>query len=129
MSGRVVHFEIPFDDGDRARAFYRGAFGWNINHVPDMGYTLVSTGPTSEQQGPTEPGYIGGGMLQRADFVQGPILIVDVDDIDGALAKVEQLGGKTVRGRQEVGQMGFAAYFKDPEGNLMGLWQNPPANG
>ena len=129
MSGRVVHFEIPFDDGDRARAFYREAFGWNINHVPDMGYTLVSTGPASGEQGPTEPGYIGGGMLQRVDFVEGPILIVDVDDIDGALAKVEQLGGKTVRGRQEVGQMGFAAYFKDPEGNLMGLWQNAPTNG
>ena len=28
MSGRVVHFEIPFDDGDRARAFYQEAFGW-----------------------------------------------------------------------------------------------------
>jgi predicted enzyme related to lactoylglutathione lyase len=30
MSGRVVHFEIPFDDGDRARAFYREAFGWQL---------------------------------------------------------------------------------------------------
>ena len=79
--------------------------------------------------GTDRAGYIGGGMLQRVDFVQGPILIVDVDDIDGALSKVEQLGGKTVRGRQEVGQMGFAAYFKDPEGNLMGLWQNAPTNG
>ncbi len=27
MSGRVVHFEIPYDDGDRARAFYAQAFG------------------------------------------------------------------------------------------------------
>ena len=34
------------------------------------------------------------------------------------------MGGKTVRGRQEAGQMGFAAYFKDCEGNLMGLWAN-----
>ena len=25
MTGRIVHFEIPFDDGDRARAFYRDA--------------------------------------------------------------------------------------------------------
>jgi predicted enzyme related to lactoylglutathione lyase len=30
MSGRVVHFEVPFDDGDRARAFYQNAFGWDI---------------------------------------------------------------------------------------------------
>jgi predicted enzyme related to lactoylglutathione lyase len=129
MSGRVVHFEIPFDDGDRARAFYQDAFGWNVMHMPDMGYTMVSTGPTAEQGPPLEPGYIGGGMMQRADFAQGPIITVDVDDIDAALAKVEELGGKTVRPRQEVGDMGFAAYFNDSEGNLMGLWQNAPQTG
>lgn len=129
MSGRVVHFEIPFDDGDRAREFYAKAFGWNITHVPDMDYTLVSTGPTSQEQGPTEPGYIGGGMLQRSELTQGPVITVDVDDIDATLAKVEQLGGKVVRPKAEVGQMGFSAYFNDPEGNLTGLWQNAPING
>jgi predicted enzyme related to lactoylglutathione lyase len=29
-----------------------------------------------------------------------------------------------VQGRQEVGDMGYAAYFKDTEGNTMGMWQN-----
>jgi|BarGraNGADG00312_2_1021985.scaffolds.fasta_scaffold33927_3 predicted enzyme related to lactoylglutathione lyase len=126
MGGRVVHFEIPFDDGDRARSFYQTAFGWSIMTMPEMGgYTLVSTGPTGEQ-GPSEPGYIGGGMMQRADGFRGPVITVDVDDIDASLAKVEELGGTTVRPRQEVGQMGFSAYFTDPEGNLMGLWQNAP---
>ena len=129
MSGRVVHFEIPFDDGDRARNFYESAFGWNITHLPDMDYTMVSTGPTSQEQGPTEPGYIGGGMLQRSELSQGPVITVEVDDIDATLAKVEQLGGKVVRAKTEVGQMGFSAYFNDPEGNLTGLWQNAPANG
>ena len=28
--GRVVHFEIPFDDADRARNFYRDVFDWQI---------------------------------------------------------------------------------------------------
>jgi uncharacterized protein len=129
MSGRVVHFEIPFDDGDRARDFYQKAFGWNITHLPDMDYTMVSTGPTSQEQGPTEPGYIGGGMLQRSELSRGPVITVDVDDIDATLAKVEQLGGKIVRPKAEVGQMGFAAYFNDPEGNLTGLWQSAPTNG
>jgi len=31
MSGKVVHFEIPFDDAERARKFYSEAFGWTIN--------------------------------------------------------------------------------------------------
>ncbi|MFP5371081.1 MAG: VOC family protein, partial [Actinomycetes bacterium] len=41
MSGRVVHFEIPFDDGDRARAFYKEAFDWQLMEMPEMGYTIV----------------------------------------------------------------------------------------
>ena len=123
MSGRVVHFEVPFDDGDRARSFYRGAFGWDLMAMPEMGYTMVATGPNGDQ-GPTEPGYIGGGMMPRDELFQGPIITVHVDDIEGALAKVEELGGKTVRPRQEIGGgMGATAYFTDPEGNLMGMWQ------
>ena len=128
MSGRVVHFEIPFDDGDRARAFYQTTFGWGLTPMPEMGYTMVSTGPMGDQ-GPAESGYIGGGMMQRSEPSQGPIITVDVDDIDATLAKVEELGGKIVRPRQEVGQMGFTAYFTDTEGNLTGLWQNAPQNG
>ncbi len=128
MNGRVVHFEVPFDDGDRARAFYQNAFGWDITPMPEMSYTLVSTGPSGEQ-GPTEPGYISGGMMDRDEVFKGPIITVAVDDIDGALAKVEEQGGKTVRPRQEMGEMGSIAYFTDTEGNLMGLWAMAPQNG
>jgi len=114
MSGRVVHFEVPFEDGDRARAFYQKTFGWSMIPMPETSYTMVSTGPTGEQ-GPSEPGYIGGGMTERDEVIRGPVITVDVDDIDATLATVEALGGKTVRPRQEVGQMGFTAYFTDPE--------------
>jgi predicted enzyme related to lactoylglutathione lyase len=124
MTGRVVHFEIPFDDGDRARSFYADAFGWNVMHMPDMGYTMVSTGPTDEQGPPSEPGFINGGMLQREAPVGSPVITVDVEDIDGTLEKIEKLGGTTVIAKQAVADMGFSAYFKDSEGNLLGLWQN-----
>jgi uncharacterized protein len=128
MSGRVVHFEVPFDDGDRARAFYQNAFGWDIIPMPEMGYTMVSTGPTGDR-GPSEPGYIGGGMMERSGEFRGPVITIDVDDIDKALIKVGELGGTTVRPRQDVGDMGFSAYFTDSEGNLMGLWQTAPQTG
>jgi len=29
-------------------AFYNGAFGWTIMAMPEMNYTMVSTGPTTE---------------------------------------------------------------------------------
>jgi predicted enzyme related to lactoylglutathione lyase len=124
MSGRVVHFEIPFDDGERARAFYREAFGWVINEIPDLRYSLVQTGPITEDGFPAEVGYIGGGMLKRESPTDRPVITIDVEDIDAALEKIESLGGMTVLGRQDVGEMGWAAYFKDVEGNLMGLWQS-----
>jgi predicted enzyme related to lactoylglutathione lyase len=121
MSGRVVHFEIPYDDKDRANAFYTEAFGWRLNGIPEMGYVLASTGPGDE--GPSEPGFINGGLLKRELPVGGPLVVVDVDDIDVALKQIETLGGTTVTAKQPVGDMGFAAYFKDTEGNVVGLWE------
>ena len=124
MTARVVHFEVPFDDADRARSFYREVFDWQIQSIPEMGYNMVSTGPTSDQGMPTEPGFIGGGMLQRQAPVTTPVITLQVDDIDAALVAVEKHGGKSLGDKMAVGDMGFAAYFNDSEGNLMGLWQN-----
>jgi uncharacterized protein len=124
MSGKVVHFEIPADDLGRAMDFYREAFGWNLNTMPEVNYTMVSTTATDEQGMPSEPGAINGGMLQRGEPVTTPVITVDVADIDNALKKIESLGGSTVLPKQSVMDMGFAAYFRDSEGNLMGLWQN-----
>ncbi len=126
MSDRVVHFEIPFDDGDRARRFYKEIFGWQVMEMPEMRYTMVSTGPSGDQ-GPTEPGYINGGMYARSDgAATGPVITIGVDSIDAVLARIGELGGQTVSGRTPVGDMGFAAYFTDPEGNVIGLWENAP---
>ena len=123
MSGRVVHFEIPFDDGDRARSFYKEAFGWQLQEMPGMGYTLVMTGPSGEQ-GPTEPGFVNGGMFDRTQgAATGPVVVVDVESIDVALERIGELGGATVAGKTPVGEMGFAAYVRDPEGNVIGLWE------
>ena len=123
MSGRVVHFEIPADDVGRAEEFYRSTFGWNLNAMPDMGYTMVSTTPTDDQGAPTDPGAINGGMMKRESPISTPVIVIDVDDIDKALETIGSSGGSTVQGKQSVMGMGFAAYFKDSEGNLMGLWQ------
>ena len=125
MSGRVVHFEIPYDDGTRAGAFYEKAFGWQLMPMPEMGYTLVMSGPSGDQ-GPTEPGFINGGMMQREGHFTAPNLVIDVDNLEDALKAVNEAGGSTVSEREAVGDMGFTAYFKDSEGNLVGLWETAP---
>jgi predicted enzyme related to lactoylglutathione lyase len=124
MSAQVVHFEVPFDDGERARSFYRDVFDWQIQEMPGMGYNLVSTGSVDDEGRPSGSGYIGGGMMQRGAPVIAPIVTLRVEDIDAALVAVEKHGGATVRGKSAIGGMGFAAYFTDSEGNVMGLWQD-----
>jgi uncharacterized protein len=121
--GRVVHFEIPFDDGDRARSFYKEAFDWQLQEMPGMDYTLVMSGPSTEQ-GPSEPGFINGGMFARSTGASSaPVVVVDVESIDVALERIGELGGTTVVGKTPVGPMGFTAYVQDPEGNVLGLWE------
>jgi uncharacterized protein len=120
---KVVHFEVPFDDGERATAFYREAFGWQLNSMPQMQYTLVTTTP-ADSRGRPAAGGINGGMLRRQGPITAPVITIGVDDIDEALARIEKLGGRVAIGRQPVGDMGFSAYVHDTEGNLIGLWQN-----
>ncbi len=124
MSGRVVHFEIPADDPARAHEFYRSAFGWSIDSMPGMEYAMVSTTPTDEHGAPSAPGAINGGMLARQAPVTSPVITIEVDDIDKVLETIGSLGGSSLREKQPVGDMGFAAYFTDSEGNVVGLWQN-----
>lgn len=123
MAGGVVHFEVPYDDADRARSFYADVFGWNIQPIPELEYNFVQTGPVDDTGVPTGAGYIGGGMFQRQDDISRPIITIDVEDMTAALAKIAEHGGAPVGEAQQVGDMGIAAYFTDSEGNLMGLWQ------
>jgi uncharacterized protein len=122
---RVVHFEIPVDDVDRAHAFYRTVFGWELQPMEDMSYTVVRTTPSDEQtQMPKEPGAINGGLTRRSSETPVPSVTMAVDSIDEALRMVEAEGGATVRPRTELPGMGAYAYFKDSEGNVCGLWEN-----
>jgi predicted enzyme related to lactoylglutathione lyase len=123
MAGEVVHFEVPADDLERAQSFYRDAFGWQLDPMPEMSYTIVTTTKVDDQGRPTEPGAINGGMMTRQRPFTGPVIVISVDDVDGALERVRELGGEMLQPRTAVGDMGFSAYFADPEGNVVGLWE------
>ena len=126
MSGEVGHFEIPADNTERARKFYSTTFGWKMTPMPEMDYTMVGTGPVDGQGMPKEPGYIGGGIGKRGGPLEHPVVTIVVDDVSAAAKKVEKNGGKIIQGTQELpGNMGWTAYFKDTEGNIVGLYQWP----
>lgn len=125
---KVVHFEIPVDDLTRAKKFYQDAFGWQLDDQPGMEYVLAKTVETDEKMMPKEPGGINGGMMKRGDLVKGPSLAIGVENIDEAMQNVKKAGG-IVMEKMPVGDMGFMAYFKDPEGNVLSLWQTLPKKG
>ena len=122
---KVLHFEIPADDIARAKDFYGSVFDWELQDV-QMGegmYTTVRTVAVDDQQMPTEPGAINGGMMQRTEATPAPVVTIGVGSVDDALKKIEAAGGSTVTPRTEIPNMGAFAYFKDSEGNVVGLWE------
>jgi predicted enzyme related to lactoylglutathione lyase len=119
--GRVGHFEIHAEDPERAIAFYRDLFGWEISKWDGpVDYWLVTTGPDSE------PG-INGAILPHmggaAGEGQGPnafVCTVGVEDIGATERAVQGAGGEQVVARQEIPGVGKLSYFKDTEGNVFG---------
>ncbi len=113
---KIVHFEIPADDPERAGAFYHDVLGWEISRFGDEPYWLVRAGEDDE------PG-ANGALVAREDLHRSPVLIAGVADIDDVLRRVESSGGKVVQSKQPVPGMGWSAYVFDPEGNTIGLFQ------
>jgi uncharacterized protein len=121
----VVHFEIPAKDVKRASAFYGKAFGWQFNQFPGFEYWSVGTTMSDQNGQPTSPGAINGGMGHKGKTApEGVTVTINVADIDGSLENIKKLGGKVTSKKSPVGDMGFSAYFQDPEGNIVGLWQS-----
>ncbi|SRR5258706_10926060 len=126
---KVQHFEIPADDINRAKKFYESSFGWGMNDwpMPDGSmYVGINTGPVDEKNMWKEPGFINGGMFKRGgEFAAtSPVITPVVKDLDATLEKIKEAGGSIVAGKKEVPGMGYYAYVKDTEGNVIGVWQD-----
>jgi len=113
---RVIHFEIPVNEPDRAAAFYQKVFGWKFDKWDGpMEYWMVNTGSEGA------PG-INGGMLKRGD-VTATTNTVGVDSVDASVAAVKKAGGKLITPKTAIPGIGYFAYCEDTEGNLFGVMQ------
>ncbi|MGH7468379.1 MAG: VOC family protein [Longimicrobiales bacterium] len=120
---KVVHFEIPFDNKERAIKFYTDAFDWQLTDMPQMDYVVAQSAPVDEKQMPKEPGAINGGLFKRPKEAPNPTIYVDVTSVDAALQKVQAAGGKIVTPKTPIPGMGAFARVADTEGNVIGLFQ------
>jgi len=117
---RVIHFELPADQPERAVRFYENAFGWKIEKWDGpTDYWLVSTG---NQEAPG----IDGAITRREQPIIGTVNTLEVASLDDAVTKVTQHGGRVVMPRMAVPSVGYLAYCADTEGNLFGVIQNDP---
>jgi predicted enzyme related to lactoylglutathione lyase len=127
LTNRPVHFEIHASDPDKSIAFYKALFGWSFDRYPMPGvYYGVTAGDEKT------PG-INGGLIQRigpppADGapVNSWVMTVDVASVDKANAKALELGGTQALPKMAIPGVGYVAYVKDPDGNILGLYQNDP---
>ena len=120
MTSRVVHFEIPIDNPDRAAAFYRDVFDWNVAKWGPIDYWTMTTG--------AEPGPgAEGALTPRTEAPEGVIVYVGVDDIDDALTAVRSAGGQPLTEKMPIPNFGWSAHVRDTEGNLIGLFQQDPS--
>ena len=124
---RPIHFEIHAADPPAAIRFYGGLFGWSFTPFGDI-YHVIKTG----EDGPG----IDGGLVRR----QGPnpdpadptpviayVCTCDVDDVDAYVAKALALGGIVAVPKMAIPGVGWLAYVKDTQSNLLGLMKNDPA--
>jgi predicted enzyme related to lactoylglutathione lyase len=114
MAHTICHFEIPTTDTKKSGEFYNKLFGWKIDHSWGKDYATVDTGE----------GTLSGGGLDRKDKITpGNIIIyVLVDDINIMLEKAVKLGGKKVREKMEIPNVGWFGLFLDLDGNTIGLF-------
>ena len=122
MSKRnIVHVEIPAANVEAAGKFYQELLGWKISHDAELNYAMWEAGDGS-----------GGGFPEVSQDAPAAHVLVYVhsDDIEADLKKVEELGGTVVQPKAEIPNTGWFGMFKDPTGNVIGLYtsMNPEVN-
>jgi predicted enzyme related to lactoylglutathione lyase len=121
---RVVHFEIHAENTERAVKFYKTLFGWQFQKWDGPAeYWLIQTGDQAA------PG-INGGLMRRhgpppaeGQPVNAFACTVDVQNVDASVATATANGGTVALPKMAVPTIGWLAYIKDTEGNILGMMQ------
>jgi predicted enzyme related to lactoylglutathione lyase len=114
MAGKLVHFELPAKDANRATQFYGSLFGWAFNDagMPGMQYLMTDAG-----------GEPAGAVFASEEVAgKGPVVYFDTDDIQASVARARELGGEADDAAPIPG-VGWFARCQDTEGNSFSLFK------
>jgi predicted enzyme related to lactoylglutathione lyase len=113
----ICHVEIPSTDVAKSKEFYEKVFGWKVELMPEVNYAtwVPEEGPEGGFNLVKEPCTCG---------EAGCLVYIFVASVDEKAKEVEAAGGKMVKGKTAVGDVGWYALFEDPAGGVVGLWES-----
>jgi uncharacterized protein len=116
VAGKICYVQIPAVDIDRSADFYRAVFGWHIRPRGDGDTAFDDTsGEVS-----------GTWVTDRLPSAQpGLLLYISVATVERALEKIVAAGGEIVTPLTTQGEDEAFATFRDPAGNVLGVFQEP----
>ncbi len=121
--GKVSYMQIPASDPDVLAGFYQKVFGWELR------------GSSEHRSFTDSSGELIGAFVRELERGGQPGVLpyMSVDDIHSAVADIEGSGGQIVKQpyREPPGAADglWVATFRDPEGNVMGIWNMPTSGG
>jgi predicted enzyme related to lactoylglutathione lyase len=118
--GRFVWHDLMTPDAEASKAFYTAVVGWGTQEWKDSPtpYTMWTAGETP----------IGGLMQMPPEALAGGsrphwLAYVTVPDVDAAVARVQELGGKVMVPPRDIPTVGRFAVFADPQGALLSAFK------
>ena len=123
MPQPVVHFEVIGKDPERLRRYFGDLFGWEFDtpspvaqevSAPDS-YGFLELLTSEDGTG------IRGGVAGGPSYESHALFYVGVPNVEAALQRAEQLGGKRVMGPVTSPSGLVVGHFTDPEGTLLGV--------
>lgn len=120
MKNPVVWWEINAKDGEKLSAFYREVFEWEMPRDEQSGIWEVTRSD--------EPGNIGGGIFTgQGRLPTHRCIYVQVEDIDLVCGRAADAGQEILQGPFALEGLGQLAFFRDPEGHMIGLIERESA--
>jgi len=114
--GRLAYLQIPATNVQDSAAFYRTNFGWQISGEGTEHLSFADA--TGEM--------IGAWVTDLAISVTpGVLAFIYVHGIDAALERIAASGGEVIKPPYPEGDL-WVATFRDPAGNVLGIWQQIP---
>ncbi len=120
MNHSIVHVELSAKDRKALSKFYQDVFGWEVDHQDQMDYTTFKAGDG-----------VGGGFNPvTAQNPAGTVTVyIGTDNVTNSLKAVERAGGTIMVPETDIPNMGKFGLFRDPQGNMIGLYMAYPMPG